>query len=132
NVLIADTDNDTIQVFGPTYSYVTEYGKSGVELNQYRSPRDLVVEKNGTIYVADYDNKRIQQLNAQGAAVKAFPLSVATEGVAFDEELGRLYFTNGKDLLAYRKATAPAFGQGPATTGTVSKAYSSVLTGSGF
>lgn len=73
-------------------------GAEGFGAGQYREPRAVIVSKNGSIYVADTQNHRVQNFNGQ----TAFQWSLGEQGVEpgyfkepndleLDEETGQLY-----------------------------------------
>ena len=70
NVYVADTWNHRIQVFTPEGEFLGKFGifgQSGSSVSsnpsQFYGPRDVAVDSNGNIYVADTGNKRIQVFN---------------------------------------------------------------------
>jgi hypothetical protein len=72
-VWVADYNNNRVQQFTLTGSFVRKLGKSdatpGTGAGEFDHPYDVAVASNGTIYVADGFNNRIQAFNAAGAFV---------------------------------------------------------------
>ena len=60
----ADTSNNRIQKFAASGNFVAAFGSFGTGDGQFISPRDVVPDGAGHIYVADTDFHRIQKLDA--------------------------------------------------------------------
>jgi DNA-binding beta-propeller fold protein YncE len=66
NLFVADLGNHRIQQFAPTaldanqYDFVTAWGAAGAGNGQFNQPIDLAVDDNGTVFVVDFANVRIQ------------------------------------------------------------------------
>jgi uncharacterized protein (TIGR03663 family) len=48
------------------------YGSAGIQPGQFQRPRDIAAAPDGTIYVVDTDNSRIQHLSAQGEVLQVW------------------------------------------------------------
>jgi DNA-binding beta-propeller fold protein YncE len=59
-VYVADTYNDRIQVFAATSPLVSSWGRFGDGEGQFVQPSGVDVAPNGTVYVVDQGNHRIQ------------------------------------------------------------------------
>jgi sugar lactone lactonase YvrE len=68
-VYVADAGNQRVQIFNPDSSYLATMGETGVsgqDNSHFTSPRDVVVDTAGNIYVADDEsNHRVQVFNSQ-------------------------------------------------------------------
>ena len=53
-------DNNKIRVWSPTYQLISEYGNSGSRLAEFCGTEGIAIDSNGTIYVAEFNNKRLQ------------------------------------------------------------------------
>jgi DNA-binding beta-propeller fold protein YncE len=59
------------------------YGSAGDQLGQFQRPRDIAAAQDGSLYVVDTDNSRIQHLSAQGEVLQAWgTFADATKGDA--------------------------------------------------
>ena len=54
----------------PTYS--SAFGTKGSGNGQFSSPRDVATDSAGNVWVADSENSRVEELNAEGVFVRAF------------------------------------------------------------
>ncbi len=52
--------------------FMLEFGSGGSSNGQFNEPRDIAVDSNGTIYVADRSNHRIQKFDSSGAYVTSW------------------------------------------------------------
>ncbi|HXF59991.1 MAG TPA: hypothetical protein VNK95_00155 [Caldilineaceae bacterium] len=71
-IYVADTWNNRVQVFRrDTRAYVATVGTGwGSENDQFWGPTDVAVDAAGTLYVADFDNFRVQVFSAQRRYVR--------------------------------------------------------------
>jgi DNA-binding beta-propeller fold protein YncE len=66
-VVVADTGNNTIEKYNPaTGSMLWSVGGYGAGNGKFNDPRDVGVDADGNIYVADTSNVRIQKLDPDG------------------------------------------------------------------
>lgn len=70
--IITDTDNGRIVSYTKDGTYKWASGESGATNGKFRNPQGVAVSANGTIYVADSNNKRIQVLNSSGGFIRTF------------------------------------------------------------
>lgn len=75
-VYVSDTWNHRVQVFDLEGNYLSEWGhfadtkgQADLEPGGFWGPRDVVVDADGNVYVADTGNKRIQKFDADGKFV---------------------------------------------------------------
>jgi streptogramin lyase len=61
NVYVADTDNDRIQEFDSSGTFLTRWGIAGSGEGQFDSPEGVTVDSSGYVYVVDTGNDRIQK-----------------------------------------------------------------------
>jgi DNA-binding beta-propeller fold protein YncE len=75
NVLVADTGNKRILRFTPDGSFVDQAGGGGVILGRFEEPTDLAVDpRDGSVYVADNWNRRIQKLDSSLQPISEWPV----------------------------------------------------------
>jgi DNA-binding beta-propeller fold protein YncE len=70
HVLVADTGNKRVIVYDSDGNFVFQFGGSGLAPGQLEEPVGLALDSNGTFYVADTWNQRIQTFapNSDGTA----------------------------------------------------------------
>src|SRR5215207_316590 len=70
-VYVVDNDNHRIQYFDPAGKYLGQWGRQGSRAGrragQFDSPLGVAVARNGTVYVTDTLNYRIQYFDSTGA-----------------------------------------------------------------
>ena len=52
--------DNKIRIWSPTYQLINQFGKKGSKQGEFRSITGMAIDSSGTIYVAEYDNKRLQ------------------------------------------------------------------------
>ena len=55
-----DEDDNKIRVWSDTYQCINMFGKKGSKEGKFINIRGMAIDSSGTIYVAEYDNKRLQ------------------------------------------------------------------------
>ena len=53
-------DDNKIRVWSPTYQLINQFGKNGSERGEFLGPTGMDIDSNGTIYITESDNKRLQ------------------------------------------------------------------------
>lgn len=66
DIYVADSNNHRIQKFGPTGSFVTEWGGQGNAPGQFNEPWGIAVDKEGQVFVADTWNHRVEKFDSDG------------------------------------------------------------------
>ena len=75
NILVADTGNKRIVRFSPTGEFVDQVGGGGAILGRFEEPTDVDVDlRDGSIFVADNWNRRIQKLDADFQPLEEWPV----------------------------------------------------------
>ena len=59
-----DEDDNKIRVWNPTYQLINQFGKSGSKQGEFYGIAGMAIDSSGTIYVAEYNNKRLQVINS--------------------------------------------------------------------
>jgi tripartite motif-containing protein 71 len=67
NVYVADSDNNRVQVFTSSGSYLTQWGSLGSSNGQFSHPVTVGTDVDGNVYVIDYSNHRIQIFTSSGS-----------------------------------------------------------------
>ena len=82
-VYVADSERNCIQVFTDRGQFVRQWGTRGSGNGQFESPRDVAVAPDGTVWVADQGNARLQQFTPAGIWLGRIDLaSGQPEGIA--------------------------------------------------
>ncbi|MCR1785020.1 NHL repeat-containing protein [Nocardioides carbamazepini] len=72
-VLVTNASTDRVEVFSATGTWLRNIGSSGAGPGQLDRPDDVVVGADGTVFVSDYWNHRVQRFNlATGAYLGGF------------------------------------------------------------
>lgn len=66
-IVIADTGLDSVDIYSPvTGQELSTFGSVGTGNGQFQSPREVAVDPQGNIYVADAENNRVQAFDTNG------------------------------------------------------------------
>src|SRR5690242_13663704 len=66
-IVVADTGNDHIEFYNPvTAARIGSFGRFGSANGQFNSPRDVAVDGQSDIFVADAGNDRVQEFDGTG------------------------------------------------------------------
>ncbi len=95
-VYVADSENDRVQKFDQTGTYLGEWGTSGSGPGEFATPEAVAVDGSGGVYVADKGNYRIQKFTADGTFVSQWGGEGAGPG-QFEEPEG-LAIDSGGDV----------------------------------
>jgi DNA-binding beta-propeller fold protein YncE len=95
---VADTGRDRVLVFNPNGALDRTIGDSGTQLGKFKQPMFLAVGPDHALYVSDWENSRIERLDASYEATNAWPLPAHAWGIAVDR-LGRVYAPDGDHHL---------------------------------
>jgi uncharacterized protein (TIGR03663 family) len=105
-VYVADTWNHRVQVFDSQGNYLFGWGQFADTQGQadgqpgaFWGPRDLALDADGNVYVADTGNKRIQEFTADGEFLGQWGGAGATPG-RFDEPTGVAVGPDGSIYVA--------------------------------
>jgi DNA-binding beta-propeller fold protein YncE len=78
NVWLVDHNNDRVQEWSATGTWLHTYGAKGTKELQFESPEGIAIDTNagspsyGDVYVADKGNNRIEELSPEGKYIRAF------------------------------------------------------------
>jgi len=59
-IITDDHDNNSIIVFSPTHEMINKFGMCGNERGQFYDIYSIAINESGTIFVAEYGNRRLQ------------------------------------------------------------------------
>jgi len=130
NIYVADTGNERIQVYSPTGRHLFNIGNAATprgvqtQLGLFDEPSGVTVDSHGTVYVADYWDKRIQRFTLAGKPLGAYPVTgwvtqdYAEPYLAVDKA-GHLFATDAPALTAHVNHVLEL----DAATGRVIKAF---------
>jgi sugar lactone lactonase YvrE len=86
NVFVADAENNRIQKFGNSGSFVTQWGgywqppNPGTGNGLFASPRGVAIDAAGNVYVSDSNNNRIQKFTNDGTYITQWGSPGGTTG----------------------------------------------------
>jgi len=69
DVYVSDWDNNRIEKFTSTGTFLTRWGSAGSGDSQFRNPKFIAVDGSNNLYVADHANSRVQKFSSSGAYV---------------------------------------------------------------
>jgi tripartite motif-containing protein 71 len=69
NNYVADANNNRIQKFNTSGSFLTSWGSFGTTNGKFITPRGIAIDSTDSVYVADSQNGRIQKFTANGAYI---------------------------------------------------------------
>ena len=73
NVWVVDHNNNRLEEWSATGTWLHTYGSKGSGALQFESPEGIAINQStGNLYVADKGNNRIEELNSKGEYVRAF------------------------------------------------------------
>lgn len=107
NVYVADRDNNRVQVFSASGSFLRKWGSIGNGNGQFTGADDIAVSPDGSIWVADDGGARFQQFSTGGTFQTAVTLtSELARGVAVDANGDLLGAVEGSSKSGFRRFTA--------------------------
>lgn len=66
NVYVADLDNDRIQKFNDSGTFLLKWGNQGTANGEFMKPYGVAIDSLNNVYIADQDNDRIQKFDSNG------------------------------------------------------------------
>lgn len=69
---------------GDTYNLIGRWGGKGPNPGQFDYPSDIAVDSDGNVYVAEYNNKRVQKFGSNGTSITTWEVSGNPHGIAVD------------------------------------------------
>lgn len=90
NAYVADTGRNRLIVISPEGRVLREVGSGGKGLGQFVQPMAMAFADDGALYVADWENARLQRFDQNLAATHAWSTGFRSFGVAVDA-VGRVF-----------------------------------------
>jgi len=97
HVFVADINNNRIQEFTASGTFIRKWGTAGTGPGQFR-PGGVATDSSGNVYVTDQDDDRIQKFTSTGGFIYEFGVSGAgngefnlPQGIATDSSTGSIY-----------------------------------------
>jgi DNA-binding beta-propeller fold protein YncE len=111
NIFVADghpaDGNNRIVKYAPDGSYLMEWGETGAEAGQFRTPHSLAMDSQGRLFVGDRSNRRVQVFDQDGNFILDILHSGRASGITIDE-FDRLYIADSES----NSARNPGFARG--------------------
>jgi NHL repeat-containing protein len=105
-VYVADTDNNRVQVFSATGTFLRKWGTVGDGNGQFHGAEDVDIAPDGTIWVADYGNSRVQQFKPDGTfltMIDIYGFKEGASGIAVDADGNLLIAVIGETYGGIRR-----------------------------
>jgi PEGA domain/NHL repeat len=80
NIYVADKNNNRIQKFNSSGTFLITWGGSGSGSGQFSKPEGIAVDSSNYVYVADTGNNRVQKFSSTGSFVTAWGSSGSGNG----------------------------------------------------
>jgi sugar lactone lactonase YvrE len=107
--LAAIRNEEQIDIYSPTGSRLRTVGEFGAEPGEFDGAWDVAIGANGSLFVADYYNDRIQELKPDGQ-VEEFPAE-SPEKVTVSPA-GTIYFSDSSQITRAADSTGPGYSWG--------------------
>ena len=91
--------NEAVFIFSHDGKYVSRFGSRGDGDGQFTSPRSIVVDNLGKVYIADFPGIMIYAND--GRYLDTLPVNGAVMGMAFDDQ-NNLYVIAGEQVLRFK------------------------------
>jgi len=103
NFIVADTGSHRVAKVSPSGAVIAAWGKHGSSKGDYNNPYETAVDGQGTYYILDQDNHRIQCLDPQGKFLREIRLGAPPTAEAVDSQRKILYVSSneGHFIKAY-------------------------------
>jgi DNA-binding beta-propeller fold protein YncE len=101
-VYVTDSIRRKVIVFGPTGSLIGEFGQSGTGAGRFLKPAGVAVARDGTLFVADRCNRRIDHLTADGGFIESFGGgTLETPTFLAVDESNRVYVSDYRRVVVF-------------------------------
>ena len=99
---LAGGTSDTLREYLPDGTLATTFGSAGNGPGQFDNPADVAFENDGTMYVSDYDNNRVQKFDADG--VWGLSWAVQSPGGIAADSAGNVYVVSSHQVHQFSTA----------------------------
>jgi tripartite motif-containing protein 2/3/tripartite motif-containing protein 71 len=87
------------QILNPDLTFVSSFGQIGQDKGQLFNPQGVVCDDNGTVYIVEWTNKRVQSFSPEGKLLKVFEKPEKDEELDFPASItvdknGRVYVSD--------------------------------------
>jgi DNA-binding beta-propeller fold protein YncE len=113
-VYVSDIVRHTVTVFSPGGRVLGQWGAPGIGAGEFLKPAGIAVGRDGTVYVADRCNRRVQRFDASGRYLEEFgagvldtPTFVAVDGAR------NVYVSDHHRVLRFSQVTTATRGAAP-------------------
>jgi DNA-binding beta-propeller fold protein YncE len=103
NVWVADSENNRVEEFSATGTFIATYGSWGTGEGNFKYPTGIAFG-NGKLYVSDDGNYRVEEISTSGAYAGQFGSQgtgngqfESVNGIAVDSVSGSVYVVDAKD-----------------------------------
>ncbi|KAJ8315523.1 hypothetical protein KUTeg_007673 [Tegillarca granosa] len=103
DILVADTDNNRIQIFNQFGLYKRKFGTKGNAKGQFDQPTGVTEMPYGYIAVADRNNRRIQVFSEEGEYKYEFPTIDPPFCVCCDKDFNTAVSTTKRTIEIYNR-----------------------------
>ncbi|MEW6457035.1 MAG: NHL repeat-containing protein [Acidobacteriota bacterium] len=97
NYYILEREEQCIKVFKSNYNYSHKIGEIGQGKGELYNTQDFCLDKNGTVFVADSGNRRIQYFSSKGQYLGGFNVQFRPRSIKVNSK-GEIYVTGNADL----------------------------------
>lgn len=97
NYYIFEKEEQCIKVFKSNYNFSHKIGGLGQGKGELYNAQDFCLDKNGTVFVADYGNRRIQYFSSKGQYLGGFDMKFWPHSIKVNSK-GEIYVTGNVDL----------------------------------
>ena len=133
---VGDNCNHRIQVLKTNLTHHSSFGGNGSENGQFEIALDVAFDSTGTVYVADYNNHRIQTFTPDGQFLQKFgtgqlqqPYSIAIHGnMVFVAD----YYEHGVSVFSSQGKFLKSFGAKGEAQGQFSEPSGVAVDANGF
>mgnify|MGYP000725228445 CR=1 FL=1 len=71
-IYVADNNHHQVIAFKLTGENVLKFGSQGTGTGQFKNPTDVTIDKDGNIWVVDYNNNRLQVFSSDGNFINTY------------------------------------------------------------